>query len=61
MFTHRVILDYPRLGRLVVFVELQTREHPTTGIAQGICPGRGTIEFDWSTIVESVCTGFEGK
>jgi hypothetical protein len=60
MFTHRIVVDIPIYGRVVIFYEYTTRRLPNKGTDKAYCPTvRKVIDFDFSEILESEVVNHE--
>jgi len=60
MYTHRIVVDLPIIGRAVIFFEYTLRRLPTKGKEKAYCATtRTVVEFDFSEILESEVTNFE--
>jgi len=54
MYTHRISVDMPNIGRCLVFFEYVLRTLPGSGKAKAYSPTlRNVIEFDFENVVES--------
>ena len=54
MFTHRIVVEIPIYGRVLIFYEYERRRLPNTGTDKAYSPTvRKVIEFDFSEILES--------
>lgn len=54
MFTHRIVVDVPLYGRVLIFYEYVLRRLPNTGTDKAYSPTtRKVIEFAFCDIVES--------
>jgi hypothetical protein len=60
MFTHRIVVDVPIYGRVLVFFEYERRRLPNSGTDKAYSPTvRKVIEFDFSEILESEVVNHE--
>jgi hypothetical protein len=60
MYTHRIVVEIPIYGRVLVFFEYERRRLPTSGTEKAYSPtAKKVVEFDFSEILESEVVNHE--